>query len=64
MNLKVNQGKLLFRGALVIPTLGACLFHREQLIKLALKEIIWEITPIHILWGLLVIEWLLCPYRH
>ena len=62
MNLKVNQGKLLFRAALVIPTLGACLFLRDQTVGLALREIAWGIAPIHILWGLLVIEMVIVPF--
>lgn len=61
MNYKVNQGKLLLRTALMLSALLTYLIYKDALLILAGRRIFWSITPLHLLWALLMIEMLLVP---
>lgn len=61
MNFKMNQGKLLLRAALMLFALLTYLTHKDALLTLANRRFLWSITPLHVLWALLMIEMLLVP---
>ncbi len=61
MSFKVNQRKLWLRAVLMLFVFAAYLFRREQLQNIASYKILWNISPLHILWALLMLEMLLVP---
>ena len=58
---KINKCKLIFRAVLFFPYLYYYLFKREQLIKIIEWNIGLGITPLHILWLILIVELIIVP---